>query len=295
MSSNSSTRGATHTQQDTDDVQAHYDLSNEFFALFQDPTRTYSCAYFPHEGMTLEEAQVAKLDLTLDKLGLQPGMTLLDVGCGWGSTMKHAMEKYDVNVVGLTLSKNQVEHCQQVLDTVDTNRSYQVYLRDWGEYSEPVDRIVTIEALEHFGFERYNDFFKFAYNILPAGGVMLLHSITGLTGGQIVERGMPVSFEMARFIKFIITEIFPGGRLPSIEKVDEHAVKAGFRVSRIQSLQEDFAKTLDFWSEALEKRKDEAIEIQSEEVYDRYMKYLIGCAKAFRVGYTDCNQFTLEK
>jgi cyclopropane-fatty-acyl-phospholipid synthase len=295
MSSNSSTRGATHTQQDTDDVQAHYDLSNEFFALFQDPTRTYSCAYFPHEGMTLEEAQVAKLDLTLDKLGLQPGMTLLDVGCGWGSTMKHAMEKYDVNVVGLTLSKNQVEHCQQVLDTVDTNRSYQVYLRDWGEYSEPVDRIVTIEALEHFGFERYNDFFKFAYNILPAGGVMLLHSITGLTGGQIVERGMPVSFEMARFIKFIITEIFPGGRLPSVEKVDEHAVKAGFRVSRIQSLQEDFAKTLDFWSEALEKRKDEAIEIQSEEVYDRYMKYLIGCAKAFRVGYTDCNQFTLEK
>jgi cyclopropane-fatty-acyl-phospholipid synthase len=295
MSSNSSTRGATHTQQDTDDVQAHYDLSNEFFALFQDPTRTYSCAYFPHEGMTLEEAQVAKLDLTLDKLGLQPGMTLLDVGCGWGSTMKHAMEKYDVNVVGLTLSKNQVEHCQEILDTVDTNRSYQVYLRDWGEYSEPVDRIVTIEALEHFGFERYNDFFKFAYNILPAGGVMLLHSITGLTGGQIVERGMPVSFEMARFIKFIITEIFPGGRLPSIEKVDEHAVKAGFRVSRIQSLQEDFAKTLDFWSAALEERKDEAIEIQSEEVYDRYMKYLIGCAKAFRVGYTDCNQFTLEK
>jgi cyclopropane-fatty-acyl-phospholipid synthase len=295
MSSNSSTRGATHTQQDTDDVQAHYDLSNEFFALFQDPTRTYSCAYFPHDGMTLEEAQVAKLDLTLDKLGLQPGMTLLDVGCGWGSTMKHAMEKYDVNVVGLTLSKNQVEHCQEILDTVDTNRSYQVYLRDWGEYSEPVDRIVTIEALEHFGFERYNDFFKFAYNILPAGGVMLLHSITGLTGGQIVERGMPVSFEMARFIKFIITEIFPGGRLPSIEKVDEHAVKAGFRVSRIQSLQEDFAKTLDFWSAALEERKDEAIEIQSEEVYDRYMKYLIGCAKAFRVGYTDCNQFTLEK
>jgi cyclopropane-fatty-acyl-phospholipid synthase len=245
--------------------------------------------------MTLEEAQLAKLDLTLDKLGLEPGMTLLDVGCGWGSTMKHAMEKYDVNVVGLTLSKNQVEHCKHVLDTVDTNRSYQVYLRDWGEYSEPVDRIVTIEALEHFGFERYNDFFKFAYNILPAGGVMLLHSITGLTGGQIVERGMPVSFEMARFIKFIITEIFPGGRLPSIEKVDEHAVKAGFKVTRIQSLQEDFAKTLDFWSAALEERKEEAIEIQSEEVYERYMKYLIGCAKAFRVGYTDCNQFTLVK
>jgi cyclopropane-fatty-acyl-phospholipid synthase len=293
MSKNSTS--SAHTQQHTDDVQAHYDLSNEFFALFQDPTRTYSCAYFPREDMTLHEAQLAKLDLTLGKLGLEPGMTLLDVGCGWGSTMKHAIEKYDVNVVGLTLSRNQVEHCRRMLDTVDTNRSHHVYLRDWGEFSEPVDRVVTIEALEHFGFERYNDFFKFAYNILPADGVMLLHSITGLTGGQIVERGMPVSFEMARFIKFIVTDIFPGGRLPSIEKVDEHAMKAGFNVTRVQSLQLDFARTLDFWAAALEAHKDQAIEIQSEEVYERYMKYLIGCAKAFRIGYTDCNQFTLEK
>src|SRR5271168_3705078 len=143
----------THTQQKTDDVQAHYDLSNEFFALFQDPTRTYSCAYFPRENMTLQEAQVAKLDLTLDKLGLEPGMTLLDVGCGWGSTMKRAIEKYDVNFIGLTLSKNQVEHCQQVLDNLDNNRSSKVLLNDWAEFSEPVDRIVTIEALEHFGYE----------------------------------------------------------------------------------------------------------------------------------------------
>jgi cyclopropane-fatty-acyl-phospholipid synthase len=83
--------------------------------------------------------------------------------------------------------------------------------------------------------------------------------------------------------------------VPSIEKVDEHALKAGFNVARVQSLQLDFARTLDFWAAALEEHKDEAIEIQSEEVYDRYMKYLIGCAKAFRIGYTDCNQFTLEK
>src|SRR5271165_7579745 len=112
MSENST--GSAHTQQHTDDVQAHYDLSNEFFALFQDPTRTYSCAYFPRDDMTLHEAQVAKLDLTLDKLGLEPGMTLLDVGCGWGSTMKRAIEKYDVNVVGLTLSKNQAAHVQKM-------------------------------------------------------------------------------------------------------------------------------------------------------------------------------------
>ena len=287
--------GSTHTQQHTDDVQAHYDLSNEFFALFVDPTRTYSCAYFERDDMTLHEAQLAKLDLTLDKLGLEPGMTLLDVGCGWGSTMKRAIERYDVNVVGLTLSKNQHAYCQQVLDEVDTKRSRQVLLRDWAEFTEPVDRIVAIEALEHFGFHRYDDFFKFAYNAMPDDGVMLLHSITGLHVKQVMERGIPLTMEMAKFIRFIVTDIFPGGRLPMIESVEEHSTKVGFKVTRIQSLQSDFARTLDLWAEALEAHKDEAIEIQSEEVYERYMKYLTGCAKVFRTGYIDCNQFTLEK
>src|SRR5260370_14705949 len=91
-------------------VQAHYDLSDDFFRLFLDPTQTYSCAYFEREDMTLEEAQIAKIDLALGKLGLQPGMTLLDVGCGWGATMRRATVKYDVDVVGLTLSKNQAAH-----------------------------------------------------------------------------------------------------------------------------------------------------------------------------------------
>jgi cyclopropane-fatty-acyl-phospholipid synthase len=282
-------------EQNTDDVQAHYDISNEFFALFQDPTRTYSCAYFERDDMTLEEAQIAKLDLALGKLGLEPGMTLLDVGCGWGSTMKRAIEKYDVNVIGLTLSKNQLAHCQEVLDGVDTNRSHEVLLSDWGSFDGHVDRIITIEALEHFGFQRYDDFFRFTYNALPDDGVMLLHSITGLTGGQIADRGMPITFEMARFIKFIVTEIFPGGRLPSIEKVEEHATRAGFTVAHIDSLQLHFARTLDLWAEALSAHKEEAIEIQSVEVYERYMKYLTGTAECFRIGYIDCHHFTLTK
>ncbi|OBK22693.1 cyclopropane mycolic acid synthase family methyltransferase [Mycobacterium asiaticum] len=277
------------------DVQAHYDISDEFYALFVDPTRTYSCAYFERDDMTLEEAQIAKLDLALGKLGLEPGMTLLDVGCGWGSTMKRALEKYDVNVIGVTLSKNQHAYCQQLLDQVDTNRSHRVLLSDWAEFDEPVDRIITIEALEHFGFQRYDDFFKFVYNALPPDGVWLLHSITGLTGGQIVERGMPVTFEMARFIKFIVTEIFPGGRLPSVEKVEQHATKAGFSVSHIESLQLHFARTLDLWADALVAHREEAIAIQSEEIYERYMKYLTGSAESFRIGYIDCHHFTLTK
>ncbi|ORV14839.1 cyclopropane mycolic acid synthase family methyltransferase [Mycobacterium celatum] len=278
-----------------EDVQAHYDLSDEFFALFLDPTRTYSCAYFERDDMTLEEAQIAKIDLALGKLGLQPGMTLLDVGCGWGATMRRAIEKYGVNVVGLTLSKNQAAHVQKMFDEMDTQRSRRVLLQGWEQWDEPVDRIVSIGAFEHFGHDRYDDFFTMAHDVLPDDGVMLLHTITGLTGPQCIERGIPLTFEMARFIKFIVTEIFPGGRLPSIEKVQDHSSKAGFTLTRRQSLQPHYAKTLDHWAAALEANKDKAIEIQSEEVYERYMRYLTGCANAFRVGYIDVNQFTLAK
>ena len=277
------------------DVQAHYDLSDDFFRLFLDPTQTYSCAYFERDDMTLEEAQLAKIDLALGKLGLQPGMTLLDIGCGWGATMRRAVEKYDVNVVGLTLSKNQAAHVQKSFDEMDNPRSKQVLLAGWEQFDEPVDRIVSIGAFEHFGHDRYDDFFTMAHGVLPADGVLLLHTITGLTGPQCVERGIPLTFDMARFIKFIVTEIFPGGRLPSIEKVADHSAKHGFRLTRRQSLQSHYARTLDLWAAALEAHKDEAIEVQSEEVYERYMKYLTGCANAFRVGYIDVNQFTLEK
>jgi cyclopropane-fatty-acyl-phospholipid synthase len=285
------------------DVQAHYDLSDDFFRLFLDPTQTYSCAYFERNDMTLEEAQIAKIDLALGKLRLQPGMTLLDVGCGWGATIRRAVEKYDVNVVGLTLSKNQATHVQKSFDKMDRGhrrlaadpRSKRVLLAGWEQFDEPVDRIVSIGAFEHFGHDRYDDFFKMAYNILPADGVMLLHTITGLTGPQCIERGIPLTFEMARFIKFIVTEIFPGGRLPSIEMVEERSSERGFRLTRRQSLQPHYARTLDLWAEALEARRSDAVAIQSKEVYERYMKYLTGCAQGFRIGYIDVNQFTLGK
>ena len=144
------------------DVQAHYDLSDDFFRLFLDPTLTYSCAYFERDDITLEEAQIPKMDLALAKLGLRPGMTLLDVGCGWGSTMRRAIEKYDVNVIGLTLSKNQAAHVQKAFDVMDTARSRRVLLQGWEQFDEPVDRIVSIGAFEHFGYDRYDDFFTMA-------------------------------------------------------------------------------------------------------------------------------------
>ncbi|WP_077085991.1 cyclopropane mycolic acid synthase family methyltransferase [Mycobacterium rhizamassiliense] len=278
-----------------EDVQAHYDLSDEFFALFLDPTRTYSCAYFERDDMTLEEAQLAKVDLSLGKLGLQPGMTLLDIGCGWGTTVVRGLEQYDANVVGLTLSRNQQAHVQRRLDEHSSPRSKRVLLQGWEQFGEKVDRIVSIGAFEHFGRDRYTDFFKMAYEALPDDGVMLLHTIIQPSREEFSDRGLPITMTKLRFMKFIMEEIFPGGDLPAAKTVEEHAERAGFTIKRVQQLRLHYARTLDNWSAALEARRDEAIAIQSQEVYDRYMKYLTGCADLFREGYTDVAQFTLAK
>jgi cyclopropane-fatty-acyl-phospholipid synthase len=276
-------------------VQHHYDLSDDFYRLFLDPTQTYSCAYFERDDMTLEEAQLAKVDLALGKLNLQPGMTLLDIGCGWGATMRRAVEKYDVNVIGLTLSANQAEHVHRVFDEMDTVRSRRVLLEGWERFDEPVDRIASIGAFEHFGSDRYRAFFTKAYTLLPADGVMLLHTIVRSTLAERRRRGVQTTADLVHFSRFILTEIFPGGWLPTIPVVEEHSLRAGFEVTRVQSLQLHYAKTLDIWASALESNRDAAVAIQSQEVYDRYMKYLTGCADLFRRGVTDVCQFTLTK
>jgi len=278
-----------------DDVQSHYDLSDGFYRLFLDSTQTYSCAYFACDDMTLEQAQFAKIDLSLGKLGLQPGMTLLDIGCGWGATMRRAVEGYDVNVIGLTLSENQHDHVEKEFAALDSPRSKRVLLEGWEQFADPVDRIVSIGAFEHFGHDRWERFFKMTCDALPDDGVMLLHTITRLTLDEVKERGIPLSMDAARFAMFIAREIFRGGQLPTIGAVEQHATAVGFTVARIQSLQQHYARTLDTWARALDARRDEAIAIQSEEVYDRYMKYLTGCADMFRKGYIDVNQFTLQK
>jgi len=278
-----------------DDVQSHYDLSDGFYRLFLDSTQTYSCAYFACDDMTLEQAQFAKIDLSLGKLGLQPGMTMLDIGCGWGATMRRAVEGYDVNVIGLTLSENQHDHVEKEFAALDSPRSKRVLLEGWEQFADPVDRIVSIGAFEHFGHDRWEHFFKMTYDALPDHGVMLLHTITRLTLDEVKERGIPLSMDAARFAMFIAREIFRGGQLPTIGAVEQHATAVGFTVARIQSLQQHYARTLDTWARALDARRDEAIAIQSEEVYDRYMKYLTGCADMFRKGYIDVNQFTLQK
>ena len=283
-----------------DNIKSHYDRSNEFFKLWLDPSMTYSCAYFERDDMTLEEAQMAKLDLSLGKLGLEPGMTLLDIGCGWGSTMRRAIEKYDVNVIGLTLSENQFNHDKEKFAEMDSPRTKDVRLHGWEEFDEPVDRIISLGAFEHFAdgvgtYERYADFFKMCYNVLPDDGKMLLHTIVVPTEAEGERLGLKRTMSLVRFISFIRREIYPGGRLPQIDVVDDYATAAGFTITRHHMIGHNYVRTLDTWAKALEAHKHEAIDLKGEDEYNTFVKYLTGCRELFRDGYTNVCQFTLEK
>lgn len=278
-----------------EEVQAHYDLSDDFFRLFLDPSQTYSCAYFERDDMTLEEAQLAKIDLSLGKLDLKPGMTLLDIGCGWGGALQLALEKYDVNVIGITLSRNQYEYSKARLAQIDTARTAEVRLQGWEQFDEPVDRIVSIGAFEAFKKPRYAAFFEMAHKALPADGRMLLHTILAHPQTYFREAGIKITISDLKFMQFIGREIFPGGELPAEGDVVEFATGAGFSVERIQLLRPHYARTLDIWAENLATNREPAIAMQSEEVYDRYYRYLTGCADFFRRGITNVGQFTLTK
>ncbi|MEB4208565.1 cyclopropane mycolic acid synthase family methyltransferase [Mycobacterium sp. 94-17] len=278
-----------------EESQSIYDVSDEFFAQFLDATMGYTCAYFERDDMTLEEAQIAKFDLALGKLNLEPGMTLLDIGCGWGGALKRAVEKYDVNVIGITLSRNQFEYSKNKLSGLPTNRNIEVRLQGWEEFEDKVDRIVSIGAFEAFKMERYPAFFERAYEILPDNGRMLLHTILAYSQRQHRERGVSITMSDLRFMRFIGQEIFPGGQLPAQEDIFKFGEVAGFSIERVQLLQKHYERTLNIWVANLEANKDRAIALQSEEVYDRYMHYLTGCENFFRKGICNVGQFTMVK
>lgn len=275
-------------------VQSHYDLSDEFFELFLDPTRTYSCAYFEDPGATLEQAQMAKIDLSLRKCELSPGMKLLDIGCGWGATAFRAVEKYGARVIGLTLSENQHQYCNRRARELSQPDSVQFRLQGWEEFDEPVDRIVSIGAFEHFRNSRHEAFFQRCREILPADGIMMLHSIVTTSLADLREQGIPYTQQDVRFAKFIRDEIFPGGQLCAPDRIRSFAERSGFEVYHEQSLRLHYARTLDIWAESLAAAREEAITLTSQTVYDRYQKYLTGCAEQFRKGLIDVMQFCMR-
>lgn len=274
-------------------VQAHYDLSNEFFALFLDPSMTYSCAYFEPLGISLADAQQAKIQLSLGKCQLQPGHRLLDIGCGWGSTIRAAVERYQVRAVGLTLSEEQKALASARLK--DLGDKVEIRLQGWEEFDEPVDRIISIGAFEHFREERYTAFFSKCFRLLPNDGRMLLHSIVKPSLAEINAKGLEITHDDVLFNKFILKAIFPGGQLRPIDTIRKYAEAAGFRVERVHPLGVNYAFTLEAWARNLEAARDRAIALTSSDVYEMYMHYLTGCARYFRSGHLDVVQFTCCK
>ena len=280
---------------DYETSQSIYDLNDDFFALFLGPTMGYTCSYFERDDMTLDEAQVAKFDLALGKLNLETGMTLLDVGCGWGGALVRAVEKYDVNVIGLTLSRNHYERSKARLAAIPTTRQAEARLQGWEEFEENVDRIVSFEAFDAFHKERYGAFFERSRDILPDDGRMLLHSLFTYDRRWLHEQGIPLTMSDIRFLKFLRESIFPGGEVPSEPDIVDNAQAAGFSVEQTQSLQQHYARTLDMWAANLEAARERAIALQSQQVYDNFMHYLTGCAERFRRGLINVAQFTLAK
>jgi cyclopropane-fatty-acyl-phospholipid synthase len=278
-----------------EESQATYDISDDFFALFLDPNMVYTCAYFERDDMTLAEAQIAKLDLAFDKLNLEPGMTVLDVGCGWGGALVRAVEKYDVNVIGITLSRNHYELSKTRLAKIPTTRHAEARLQGWEEFDEKVDRIVSFEAFDAFKKERYALFFDRAFEILPRDGRMLLHSIFTYPQTYWREHGITVTMSDLRFFRFLSTEIFPNGSMCGEADIVDNSQASGFTIDQVQSLSADYVRTLEMWAANLEANRERAIEIQSQEVYDRFMRYLTGCAGLFRKGLSNVAQFTLTK
>jgi cyclopropane-fatty-acyl-phospholipid synthase len=290
-------------------VQAHYDLSNDFFALFLDSSMTYSCAYFARDNMSLHEAQLAKIDLSLGKCDLPrkaessnaaaittpaaTRMKLLDIGCGWGATARRAIENFNVDVIGLTLSKEQ--HALITQSIANTANHIDFRLQGWEEFTEPVDRIISIGAFEHFRAERYEAFFTHAFSLLPRGGRMMLHTIVQPDINELRQRGIVVDHEAVTFAKFICKNIFPGGQLCSPQVITRHATNAGFTLAHSESLRLHYARTLDMWADNLRVRREQAITITNKDTYDMYMHYLTGCAHYFRTGHNDVMQFTLQK
>ena len=283
-------------------VQAHYDLSNDFFALFLDSSLTYSCAYFARPEMSLHEAQLAKIDLSLGKCDLPrkaessnaaARMKLLDIGCGWGATARRAVENFNVDVIGLTLSKEQHALITQSVANPGTHIDFR--LQGWEEFTEPVDRIISIGAFEHFRAERYEAFFTRAFSLLPRGGRMMLHTIVQPDINELRQRGIVVDHEAVTFAKFVCKNIFPGGQLCSPQVITRHAANAGFTLAHSESLRLHYARTLDMWADNLRARREQAITITNKDTYDMYMHYLTGCAHYFRTGHNDVMQFTLQK
>jgi cyclopropane-fatty-acyl-phospholipid synthase len=276
-------------ERDRQAVTYHYDLSNGFFALYLDRRMVYTCAYFALRDEDLDTAQERKLDLVCRKLRLRPGDRLLDIGCGWGGLLIHAVERFGVEAVGVTLSRPQAELANERIAAAGLADRARAEVRDYRELDEPggFDKVVSICMFEQVGEEHLPAFFAHARRQLRPGGVFLnqgiaahhdLHSRMGRRGESFMRR-----------------YVFPDGDVVPISTALRAAEEAGFEVRDVESLREHYALTLGHWVQRLEARHDEARRHTDEVAYRIWRLYMAGARYSFRHNRLNLYQILLAK
>ena len=243
--------------------EKHYDLGNDLFVNMLDKRLVYSCAYW-QGAPTLDLAQENKLELICRKSGLQPGMKVLDIGCGWGSFAKYAAEKYQAKVVGITVSKEQVE----LAKTLCAGLPVEIRLQDYRDVNEKFDRIVSVGMIEHVGYKNYRTYMETVRRCLQDDGLFLLHTIGGNKSVKSVD-------------PWINKYIFPNGMLPSIKQLGE-SIEGLFVMEDWHNFSADYDKTLMAWHGNLEKNWEKLQSKYDERFHRMWKYYLLSCAGSFR-------------
>ena len=266
------------------EVRFHYDIGNEFYRLWLDETMSYSCGYFKNAEDTLYDAQVNKADHILEKLQLQEGMTLLDIGCGWGFLLMRAAKKYGIKGTGITLSKEQYQKFSEDIEREGLKDCLQVKLMDYRDLKHSgaqFDRVVSVGMLEHVGRGNYELFMENAEAVLKPEGLFLLHYISA----QKEHEGDP----------WIKKYIFPGGTIPSLREIIDILPEYEFHVLDIESLRRHYNRTLLCWRENFLKHRAEIARMQGEEFTRMWELYLASCAATFNNGIIDLHQILVSK
>ena len=285
---------AAHTQaRDAQHIEQHYDLSDDFYALWLDPRRVYSCAYYRGADMTLAQAQEAKLDHICKKLMLRSGERFLDIGAGWGGLLLWAAEHYGVDATGITLSHHQHAHVQRLVEERGLQGRVRMHLLDYRalQADQPFDKIASVGMFEHVGHAHMAQYFATIRRLLRPGGLLMNHGIT--SGGLDNTAGLGAGMG-----DFIERYIFPGGELLHVSVALQELAGAGLEMLDTENLRPHYARTLWAWSDALEARLDEALRIlvaqhgqaQGERALRAYRLYLAGCALAFEHGWVALHQ-----
>lgn len=272
-------------ERDRQAVRYHYDVSNDFYALWLDQRMVYSCAYFASPDEDLDTAQERKLDYLCRKLRLQPGQRLLDVGCGWGGLVIHAARHYGVDATGITLSQPQADLANERIAAAGLADRARVQVRDYREVDEPggYDALVSVGMFEHVGAALLPTYFEQAWRLLKPQGVFLNHGIAAAFG-QRPERG-----------DFSNTYVFPDGELVPISTTLQAAEAARFEVRDVESLREHYALTLRHWVRRLEARHDEALQYVDEPTYRVWRLFMSGSAHGFDHGRLNVYQSLLVR